>query len=455
MPRDAFSQTRRLNRADCSGRLDGMVMPGRFNTFQRTMLLWDDMHPYNAVHAVRVPGVCDAGRLRQTLARVLEERGLTGLMIDANCRRFEFHGGPALIELRVISRGEDPAAALRAEMEREINARFDRGGEFTPFRFFAMPDGDSFWLGIAYFHAIADAEPIVRLAGELTAEYAATDAPLKRERWNPHGGSGARNRWRPDLWLRKLVALRGQFRAMRRAIRPGCTDGDDFGNGVELFTLGSTELEMLIAAGKKSRVTVNDLFLALLMWSLTPLCEGARRPGREQISLGCIVNARRDLGIASDDDFGVVLGSFSVTCGIAETSGIPELARAIARQTRRFKRGGLYLSNALEMGLVLRLMSLFSTNQRRRFYPKNYPLWGGLTNMNLKKLPLEPAAMQPLDYLRTVSTGPVTPLVLSVTTFGNGVNLTMSYRSSVFSRAAISAVRERFAAGVRGLGDAV
>ena len=448
-----FKQTWRLNRADGSDMLAGIVMPGRFNTFQRTMLLWDDMHPYNAVHVVRVPAACDEARLRQTLARVLEDRGLTGLRMDAKGRQFEFLGGTARIDLATIPGGEDPFATLRAEMERQINLRFERGTEFTPFRFFAVPDhtseGGSFWLGIVYFHAIADAEPIVRLACGLAEDYAAVGTPVKRERWNCH--AGMRNPWRPDLWLRKLLALPAQLRAMRKAIRPGGTDGDDFGNGLELFTLGSAELEALVAAGKRLDVTVNDLFLALLMWSLAPLCEAARRPGRDRISLGCIVNARRDLGIAGDDGFGLVLGGFSVTCGIAETADIPTLARSIAGQTRRFKRGGLHLANALEMNLVLRLLSLFSTNQRRRFYPKNYPLWGGLTNMNLKQLPAEAAPVRPSDYLRSVSTGPVTPLVLSVTTFGRHVNLTMSYRTSVFSRAEISAVRQRFVAAVSGL----
>ena len=54
-------------------------------------------------------------------------------------------------------------------------------------------------------------------------------------------------------------------------------------------------------------------------------------------------------------------------------------------------------------------------------------------------------------YKRQVSTGPVTPLVLSVTTFGKGVNLSMSYRTSVYSGEEISAVRGRFTAAVRGL----
>ena len=436
-----------------------MSLPGRFNTFQRTMLLWDEMHAYNAVHVARVPAVLDAERLRRTLVRVLEERGLTGLRIDAKGRAFEFCGGSASVELTVCDGGADAREALRAEMERQINVRFDRRAGFTPFRFFAVPHdegGDSFWLGTVYFHAIADAEPIVRLVCEFVADYAADDALARRGRWDVHAATAGRGVWRAGHWLRalrKLLAVPSQFRAMRTAIRPDGTDRGDFGNGAELFTLGSGELAALIAAGKKLDVTVNDLLLALLMHSLAPLCEAGRRAGRDRISLGCIVNARRDLGIAGDDSFGLALGGFSVTCGIAEAAGIAQLARSIAGQTRRFKRGGLYLANESEMRLVLRLMSLFSTNQRRRFYPKNYPLWGGLTNMNLTRLPVEPAAVQPSDYLRTVSTGPVTPLVLSVTTFGKGVNIAMSYRTSVFSQPDVAAVCARFTSAVRGLED--
>ncbi len=417
------------------------------------MLQWDELHAYNAVHVARVPGVLDAERLRRTLARVLEARGLTGFHLDAKGREFEFRGGPAEIDLAVLSEGGEVPSLLRAEMEKQVNAKFDRSGDFTPFRFFAVLEGESFWLGIVYFHAIADAEPTVHLALDFVADYAEGKMPARSD----HPATATRVLWGPLSWLRKMLGLPAQFRAMRTAIRPGGTDSDNFGNGLELFTLGGAELGLLIAAGRRLGVTVNDLFLALLMRALGPLCEAARRPGRDQISLGCIVNARRDLGLTHGRDFDLVLGNFSVTAAIAETAsiaGIAGLARSIARQTKRCKHGALYLANSLEMGLVLRLMSLFSTNQRRRFYPKNYPLWGGLTNMNLTKLPVESTAARPSDYLRTVSTGPVTPLVLSVTTFGKGVNLALSYRTSVFSREEIAAVRGRFTAAVRALEDA-
>jgi hypothetical protein len=50
----------------------------------------------------------------------------------------------------------------------------------------------------------------------------------------------------------------------------------------------------------------------------------------------------------------------------------------------------------------------------------------------------------PLDHWRGVSTGPITPLVLSVTTAGERVNMGVSYRTSVFSREDIGQLQARF-----------
>jgi len=67
----------------------------------------------------------------------------------------------------------------------------------------------------------------------------------------------------------------------------------------------------------------------------------------------------------------------------------------------------------------------------------------GITNMNLNSL-WEQGKNAPLDYFRGVSTGPVTPLALSVTTFGDRANLGLSYRTTVFSRLEIEQLKGRF-----------
>ena len=66
------------------------------------------------------------------------------------------------------------------------------------------------------------------------------------------------------------------------------------------------------------------------------------------------------------------------------------------------------------------MLIFFSPERRKKFYQKNYPLWGGITNMNLNSLWTSGQKRVPLDYFRAVSTGPATPLVLSVTTVGRG-----------------------------------
>ena len=71
----------------------------RFNFFQRMMLRWRDLHPYNPVHVVRVPVALDAERLRAGIAERLESLGLTGLAVDRAHWRYRYEGGPAAVEL--------------------------------------------------------------------------------------------------------------------------------------------------------------------------------------------------------------------------------------------------------------------------------------------------------------------------------------------------------------------
>ena len=90
------------------------------------------------------------------------------------------------------------------------------------------------------------------------------------------------------------------------------------------------------------------------------------------------------------------------------------------------------------------MLSLFSTERRKKFYQKHYPLWGGITNMNINSLWEQPPAESPIDYFRAVSTGPATPLVLSVTTVGDAMNIGLTSRSTVFSAPEIERVKSYF-----------
>jgi hypothetical protein len=162
------------------------------------------------------------------------------------------------------------------------------------------------------------------------------------------------------------------------------------------------------------------------------------------ISLGCIVNQRNDLGLDGKRVFGVFLGSFTVTHAVPEGIGLQRLAQDVAMQTARIKLHKLYLASPLELELARFAFGRFSLDRRKKFYAKFYPLWGGITNMNLNRLWDQRNGPAPMDYFRGVSTGPVTPLALSVTTVGQGMNLGLSYRTTTFSREDIANVQSSF-----------
>jgi hypothetical protein len=139
---------------------------GRLNLFQAAMLRWRELHPYNAVHVVRIVKPFERARVEAVIAERLRAAGLTGLVIDRTRRRYEYRGGPATVELDIVS-GGDGKSALHAEIERQLNRPFPADGSLVPFRFFAHDAGGEFFLGLAYDHFVAGGDSIVVLLNDI------------------------------------------------------------------------------------------------------------------------------------------------------------------------------------------------------------------------------------------------------------------------------------------------
>jgi hypothetical protein len=337
-------------------------------------------------------------------------------------------------------------------MESQLNTRFTPGGRFAPFRFFVVPDDSAFFLGLAYFHAVADAEAIVHLLRLLSGRYFSGDAvaaPLDIELY-PHDRARPAVRQLIDS-VRKVATIPATIGQMRRSHQPRCKDIQDLGNALSLFAFPAPALPKLQAVSRAWGLTINDLFLAVLLRCLSPLAaERVQRARRRQIALGSIINTRGDLGINGRRVFDLFLGSFAVHHEAPDRIALKDLAREVQQQTSIVKRQKLFLSTA-ELSISRFLLSFYSTEKRKKLYQKHYPLWGGITNMNLNVIWSQESNAGPDAYLRTVSTGPVTPLVLSVTTVGDRVNAAVSYRPSVFSRDDISGIQTRLLQLISGL----
>jgi hypothetical protein len=415
-----------------------------FNFFQRMMLRWRELHPYNPVHVVRVPAVLDAERLRRCIAERLESLGMTGLAVDRAHWRYRYEGGPAAVDLSVLAGGDDPAVLLSRTIEREFNRPFVPAAREQPFRFIAIDQGRAFHLLLVYDHYVAGGDSIARLLGSLAGmlcEPAAAPAPLTLG----CGSASYRSTLlrHPGWLLRALLGLPQVLADARRAWRVPYTRIEDGSNAYLGVPVDAQRTAALHSAAKAWGVTFNDLLLACLLQALSPLAAGRRgATRRNRLAVASILNMRRDLRADARDVVSPFLAAFRVSHAVPDGIGLQQLAQAVQQQSSRIKRRHLYLQSLMALGLSALLWPLLTPRQRLGFYPKHFAVWAGLTSLDLNALwdRTAQADAAGLDYLRAVPTGPLCPLVLAVTSVHDRLHLGFAYRTSAFSREAVDSL---------------
>jgi hypothetical protein len=362
-----------------------------------------------------------------------------------------------VVALTVLPATGDPAEALRSELERQLNLPFSHRTGASPFRFFAIDGGDWFYLGLAYDHFIAGGDSIVLLLKRIVETCAGDGGrPLGPTALRRYPPTYRRLVFRyPGAVLAGLSALPRALAASQRCFRARYASAEDPYNAFAHFSLGSGELDALRRTGKDWGVTVNDLFLASLMCALSPVAADrghARR--RTQLAVASIVNIRGDFRAEVRDTFGQFLAAFLVMHPVPDGITLRELALDVHAATTMIKQRKGYLQNVFALGASSAMWPFLSAARRRRFFAKNYPAWGGVTALNIDGLWEHAgggAAEAPLDYVRAVSTGPVSPLVLAISTAGGALHVGVSFRRDAFSRATIDRVSAAFARCIESL----
>ena len=423
-------------------------MEGRLNLFQRMMLRWRELHPYNPVHVIRITAPLDVVRLRECINAHLEGAGLTGLTVDLRRWRFRYAGGPAEVALSVRAADGDALGVLAAEIEREFNEPFPVAAKATPFRFVAVDAGAAFHLALAYDHFVAGGDSIALLLEEIAEGYAGGKAARTASRqFDLHPATYRRLLLRhPVQVLGGLAALPRMVAASRRSFRPRYANADDQYNAFKYLSLGPKALNGLRGAGKAWGVTFNDLLLASALQALAPLTTARlREPRRRELAVASIVNIRDDFGAGARAALSPFLASFRVAHPLPDGTGLRELVRAVHAETARVKARRLDLLSLLALGVSAWLWRFLTPRQRARFYPKHYPAWAGITTLNVDALWSRSGRRDaPFDYLRAVPTGPLCPMVFAVTTARDDLHVGVSYRTAAFSRAAVDAVTSEF-----------
>jgi len=401
------------------------------------MLRWRELHPYNAVHVVRIERPLDRSRLAAIIDRHLAALGLTGYVLDAKHRRYAWTGGPAETTLAVHPGGTLPMQALERVIEHALNTPFERDGSLNPFRYFCIDSGSWFHLGVAYDHVIAGGDSIVVLLEGLVARYcgAGAEAP----------GAAPLGRYPPTYrrlflrhaWplVRGIPRLRGLAASCRRSVRPAYPRGEDPHNGFAYRRMDAPQFAALARAAKAWGVTVNDVLLAMMLEALAPYAgeRDAAQP-RHELAVASILNLRRDLGVDPNATFGQFLSSFRVSHPMPPGIPLEQLARDIRTATATIKREKLYLQSLIAIAASGALWPLLTPERRRRFHAKNYPVWGAISLLDVNALWASAGGPLPApEYIRAVPTGPLTPVVVAATTAGEVLHLGITYRTTAFT----------------------
>ncbi len=423
-------------------------MEGRLNLFQRMMLRWRELHPYNPVHVVLIPASLDRARLQACIDRHLEGLGLTGLVVDLKRWRFRYCGGPANADLRVRAADADAIGVLSSEIEREFNSRFAAAPRSAPFRFVAVDAGGKFHLALAYDHFVAGGDSIALLLRDIAERYIG-DAPAEPAvpPLEVYPATYRSLLLRHPLWILKgLAALPRMVASSRRSFRPRYGSADDQYNAFKFFSLGPAALDGLRGAGKAWGVTFNDLLMASVLLALAPLApERARQPRRRELAVASIVNIRDDFGPAARAALSPFLASFRVAHPVPAGVGLRELVQSVHAETVRVKANRVDLLSLLALGVAALMWRFLSPHQRARFFVKYHPAWAGVTTLNVNALwGRGDGRDAAFDYIRAVPTGPLCPMVFAVTTVRDVLHVGVSYRTAAFSQAAIDGVVKEF-----------
>jgi hypothetical protein len=428
-------------------------MRGALNLFQATMLRWRSRHPYNAVHAARVPQPLDEARLRATIGKALEDTGLTGYVLDAAHQRFRWRGGPAEVALDVAEPPADVDEALRAGIERGLERRYVSDGAYTPITFTAITDGPGFWLLLGYDHLVAGGDSAVTLLGGICARYAAP-GPLPALERHP-------SRFRRMVARHPLQAARaaaGLPRLALRAQRGRRAPGLEIREGANAFlmrSLGADVADGIARTAKRLGATRNDVLMAALIRAIAGLKPPPKTGAhRYEIGVASIVNIRADCAAPASRTFGQFLSSFRAAYADPAAAPLDDVVRAVHAESRDLRTRRLYLRSLCAIALSGIAWRAVRDERRDSIYAKHYPVWAGLTTLVVPGLwnALVPDAPPlPDAYRRGVSTGPLAPIVVAATFGGSTLEVGVSFRPAAVPAADVTAAVDRYVASLEEL----
>ncbi len=410
------------------------------------MRRWTGLHPYNAGQIMEVSGPPDRERWKAAVEAVLGEMGLGAPRFSAHDRLVHF---VPCDDLPI----EQSEQSLVDFFNEELNRPFAAGD--VPIRFCTLPatqGGDSHCLAAVYDHWIADSRAMRELMQRVFERYQHPEQPSQRAPLTLHAPAFTPLFRRHVGRFTRLAAVRESVRNVyrqRHGFRVNIADPLDFTSRFQIFRLPDGLIDNVYRFAKSQVGSVNDAFLAILgqtMGAYT-LHERTTRKRkffhfkRQQIGLGTIVDIRDASAEPLDRVFNLYLSSYVVLLANAERRTAGDLTREISAHTAKLKKSFATVKGFWALAMARFWWDLHNSNRyRSQLLHKTVPVVAGISNVNMTHSWADPAdensdaaAPRILDYLRISPTGPLLPLVFTLTTLRNRLTLCVTYRTTSFT----------------------
>jgi hypothetical protein len=417
----------------------------KLNHFQKAMLVWQRHYPYNAVHAIRLRGRADVRTLRDAIEKISRSVGVGELIID------RLRGKYGYVPVFAPELNHWPASAdSEYTFEQIINEAMNSGFpsvEHYPIRWYVFDDAgaDSHFIVLVYDHVIADATAIEALLACVLEKYLHPSngvAPITLNVQPPESVVRAK---RPFLRFgffrsyRRTIALSWRVFWSRRP-RPE-SKGQD-----RTSMISRSAPEGLLARVRQAcrretsnssaaSVGLNDVFLAAMATAINARVEheGVKRWTdrfwKPRIVLGTVLSQRPGAANDLSNFFGVCLHDVILFVDNPEDP-VTRLASRIAVQSSAYKADAIAADAVSDMRLFLAKLSWPFLRNNRQSFRRMFPVWGGVSTVYVQQSRFGTVAPNIDRYIRACPPGPVMPMVLAPTIWGDRLELGFVYRHS-------------------------
>lgn len=357
----------------------------RYLGFQWLMAIWERTAPYNAATLIEVSPDFSAADIESRWQTVL--------------RQLNFANSPiSLIDLR--SDNSTEAELKSAWLTYELCKSFEP--DDVPFRLSIIRAPGRIWIRLGYRHIFTDGWTIALMVKRLLGSECSGA---------PSGGHDP-TRQRQSV-LQSLVRLCGNF------FRGGYPERRSPKNR-ELISDATVPLSVtaIQSLAESHQVTLNDLILGTVADAIAEVKPNWTNKHRPHTLIQVPVNVRQpsDRYVA-----GQFIGAWIVS--VPEGTYIDKL-RAVSRETAKHKSSGEAVNGRFMIDIAGALAQWAPTHLANWFGRTVCPLTAIVSNLNYSRyLSSEATCGKVLSYTRTASPGELAPLVITVTSLGDTLDV--------------------------------